>query len=110
MDDRREGPRRTCRLRASVMLPGHAPLPALTVDISRDGAALLLDCPLPSGTTCEVSFGVFAKGGVQQVNVGAQALISVFVRDAVRVSFSFSKVGIDAQRILTEFISNGTAR
>lgn len=109
-EERRDGPRRTCRVRATVTLQGYEPLPATTVDISRDGAALLLDYPLPSGTPCEVSFGVFAKGGVQQVQVGAQALNSVFVRDAVRVCFSFSKVGLDAQRILSEFVSHGSSR
>jgi len=58
--DRRDGPRRICRVRASVVLPGHAPLPGTTIDVSRDGIAILLDYPLPSGTGCDISFCVFA--------------------------------------------------
>jgi len=47
---------------------------------------------------------------VQRIDVGAQALNSVFVHDAVRVSFSFSKVGLEAQRVLSEFVGYGANR
>ena len=53
---------------------------------------------------------MFAKGGVQRLDLGAQALNSVFVRDAVRVCFSFTRVGLDAQRILSEFVGYGATR
>ena len=108
--DRRDGPRRICRLRARVALPGHAPLAGVTIDISRDGVALLLDHPLPPGMGCDISFNVFAKGAVQRIDAKAQALNSVFVRDAVRVSFSFNHIGVEAQRMLSEFVGYGAAR
>ena len=108
--ERRDGPRRICRVRASVTLPGHPPLAGTTIDISRDGIAILLDHPLPGGIACEIGFSVFAKGGVQRLDLGAQALNSVFVRDAVRVCFSFTRVGLDAQRILSEFVGYGATR
>ena len=108
--DRRDSPRRTCRLRASIAPAGQGPLAGVTIDIGRDGMAMLLDMPLPTGQTCDISFTVFAKGAVQRVAVKAQALTSVFVRDAVRVSFSFMNVGVDAQRVLTEFVSFGATR
>ena len=108
--DRRDGPRRTCRLRASVAPAGQPAMPGFSIDIGRDGMAMLLDAPLRPGQACDISFNVFAKGAVQRVDVKAQALTSVFVRDAVRVSFSFNNVGLDAQRVLTEFVSFGATR
>jgi hypothetical protein len=108
--ERRDGPRRICRVRASVALPGHQPFAGVTIDIGRDGLALLLEHPLPSGTGCEVSFNVFAKGAVQRIQTKAQALNSVFVRDAVRVSFSFNHVSVEQQRMLSEFVGHGATR
>jgi hypothetical protein len=108
--ERRDGPRRTCRLRASLTPPGRAPLPGYTIDLGRDGLALLLDHPMPPGALCDISFNVFAKGAVQRIDAKVQALNSVFVRDAVRVSFSFNNLGMDDQRLLSEFVSHGATR
>nr|AGU11840.1 hypothetical protein [uncultured organism] len=108
--ERRDSPRRICRLRASVALAGHDPLPGITFDIGRDGMAILLDYALPPGLSCDIGFSVFAKNAVQWVEVGAKVVSSIFVHDRVRVSFSFSKVGMDAQRVLTDFVGFGASR
>jgi hypothetical protein len=47
---------------------------------------------------------------VPRIEVSAQALNSVFVRDAIRVSFSFSRISLDAQRALAEFVGYGATR
>jgi c-di-GMP-binding flagellar brake protein YcgR len=108
--ERRDGPRRICRVRASVALPGHEPLPGITIDIGRDGMAVLLDYALPAGLACDIGFSVFAKNAVQRIEVRAQVASSIFVHDRVRVSFSFSKVGTEAQRVLNEFVGFGASR
>jgi hypothetical protein len=108
--ERRDGPRRICRVRASVALRGYAPLPGTTIDIGREGIAILLDYALPPGQACDIVFSVFAKNAVQRVEVGAQVVSSIFVHDRVRVCFSFSKVGMDAQRVLSEFVGFGATR
>jgi c-di-GMP-binding flagellar brake protein YcgR len=108
--ERRDGPRRICRVRASVTLAGHAPLPGTTIDIGRDGVAILLDYALPPGQACDLAFSLFARNAVQRIAIGATVVSSVFMHDRVRVSFGFSKVGMDAQRVLQEFVGFGSSR
>lgn len=109
-DERRSGPRRICRVRASVTLPGAAPLPGVTVDIGRDGMSLLLPCPLRDGTACRIVFSVFSGGGIRRLDLDARASNSIFVSDAVRVGFVFGHVMPADAAVLNEFSSYGAKR
>jgi hypothetical protein len=106
-DERRTSPRRTCRVRATVDVTGRGPLPATTVDIGRDGMALLLPCPLPDGTTCRIAFSIFCGGSVQRLEVHARATNSIFVHAHVRVGFAFTGVPPYASSLLAEFVAYG---
>jgi c-di-GMP-binding flagellar brake protein YcgR len=108
--ERRDGPRRICRVRASVTPAGHAPLAGTTIDIGREGVAIMLDYALPAGLACDIVFAIFAKNAVQRVEVSGQVVSSIFVHDRVRVGFHFSKVGMEAQRLLTDFVAFGASR
>jgi hypothetical protein len=103
-DDRRS-PRRICRLRAVVDVTGGPSLPAVTVDIGRDGMAVLLPRPLPDGTTCRVAFSIFSGGRVQRLDLNARASNSVFVRDAVRVGLAFTGMMPATGKLLGDFVS-----
>jgi hypothetical protein len=105
-DDRRS-PRRICRLRAVVDVTGGPSLPAVTVDIGRDGMAVLLPCPLPDGTTCRVTFSIFSGGSVQRIQLNARASNSIFVRDAVRVGLMFTGMMPATGNLLAEFVNFG---
>ena len=106
-DERRTSPRRTCRVRATVDVSGSAILPATTVDIGRDGMALLLPCPLPDGTACRIVFSIFCGGSVQRLEVHARATSSIFVHAHVRVGFAFTGVPPSANSLLAEFVGYG---
>jgi hypothetical protein len=105
-DDRRS-PRRICRVRAVVDVTGGPSLPAVTVDIGRDGMAVLLPCPLPDGTACRVAFSIFSGGSVQRLELSAKACRSIFVRDDVRVGLAFTSVMPAAGNLLGEFVNYG---
>lgn len=105
-DDRRS-PRRVCRVRAVVDVTSGPSLPAVTVDIGRDGMAVLLPCPLPDGTTCRVAFSIFSGGSVQRIQLNARASSSIFVRDAVRVGLCFSGMMPAVGNLLAEFVNFG---
>ena len=105
-DDRRS-PRRLCRVRAVVDVTDGSPLAAVTVDIGRDGMAVLLPCPLPDGTTCRVAFSIFSGGRVQRLDLNARASNSVFVRDAVRVGLTFTGMMPATGSLLAEFVNFG---
>jgi hypothetical protein len=105
-DDRRS-PRRICRLRAVVDVIGGKSLPAVTVDIGRDGMAVLLPCPLPDGTTCRVAFSIFSGGSVQRLDLNARVTNSVFVRDYVRVGLAFTGMMPATGSLLGEFVNFG---
>lgn len=105
-DDRRS-PRRTYRLRAVVDVTGGPTLPAVTVDIGRDGMAVLLPCPLPDGTTCRVGFSLFSGGAVQRLDLNARATNSVFVHADVRVGLAFTGVLPSTNALLAEFVNYG---
>lgn len=105
-DDRRS-PRRICRVRAVVDVTGGPSLPAVTVDIGRDGMAVLLPCPLPDGTACRVVFSIFSGGGVQRIELNARASNSIFVRDDVRVGLTFTGVMPAVGNLLGEFVNFG---
>jgi len=107
VDERRTSPRRICRVRAVVDVTGRPTLPAVTVDIGRDGMALLLPCPLPDGTPCRITFSIFSGGRVQRVELHAKAVKSVFVHADVRVGFAFTGVPPAANSLLAEFVSYG---
>jgi c-di-GMP-binding flagellar brake protein YcgR len=108
--DRRSGPRRTCRVRASVTLADGTTLAAVSIDISREGMALLLPCPLPVGTECSIHFSVYVFGAIHRILLSARALNSVFMSHDVRVGFAFVRLGTDSQRLLSEFVGHGTRR
>jgi hypothetical protein len=105
-DDRRS-PRRICRLRAVVEVTGGPSLPAVTVDIGRDGMAVLLPCPLPEGTSCRVGFSLFGGGTVQRLDLNARAINSVFVHADVRVGLAFTNILPAANALLSEFVNYG---
>jgi hypothetical protein len=106
-DDRRS-PRRLCRVRAVVDVTGGPSLAAVTVDIGRDGMAVLLPRPLPDGSTCRVAFSVFSGGSVRRLDLNARASNSVFVRDAVRVGLMFTGMMPATGSLLAEFVNFGT--
>ncbi len=105
-DDRRS-PRRLCRLRAVVDVTAGPSLPGVTVDIGRDGMAVLLPRPLPDGATCRVAFSIFSGGSVRRIELNARASSSIFVRDAVRVGLSFSGMMPAVGNLLAEFVNFG---
>ena len=105
-DDRRS-PRRLCRVRAVVDVTGGPRLPGVTVDIGRDGMAVLLSRPLRDGTTCRVGFSIFSGGRVQRIELNARASTSIFLRDAVRVGLSFSGMMPAVGNLLAEFVNFG---
>ena len=105
-DDRRS-PRRLCRVRAVVEVTSGPSLPAVTVDIGRDGMAVLLPRPLPDGTTCRVAFSIFGGGSVQRLDLNARASNSVFVRDAVRVGLMFTGIMPATGKLLGDFVNFG---
>jgi hypothetical protein len=105
-DDRRS-PRRICRVRAVVDVTGGPSLPAVTVDIGRDGMAVLLPRPLPDGTACRVAFSLFSGGSVQRIELNARASNSIFVRDDVRVGLAFTGVMPAVGNLLAEFVNFG---
>jgi len=106
-DERRTSPRRPCRVRATVEPDGGTTLSATTVDIGRDGMALLLSRPLPDGTPCRIVFSIFCGGGVQRLELQARAVKSVFVPAHVRVGFAFTGVPPAAGAVLAEFVGYG---
>ena len=105
-DDRRST-RRICRLRAVVDVIGGPSLPAVTVDIGRDGMAVLLSRPLPDGTACRVAFSIFSGGSVQRLDLNARASNSVFVFDAVRVGLTFTGMMPATGKLLGDFVNFG---
>ena len=105
-DDRRS-PRRICRVRAVVDVTGGPSLPAVTVDIGRDGMAVLLPCPLPDGATCRVAFSIFSGGSVRRLDLNARASNSIFVRDAVRVGLAFTGMMPATGKLLGDFVNYG---
>jgi c-di-GMP-binding flagellar brake protein YcgR len=108
--DRRSGPRRVCRVRASVTLADGATLAAVSIDISREGMALLLPCPLPTGTECTIDFSLYVSGAIHRIRLSARALNSVFMSHDVRVGFAFVRLAPDSQRLLSEFVGYGAGR
>ena len=105
-DDRRS-PRRLCRVRTVVDVTGRPSLAAVTVDIGRDGMAVLLPCPLPDGTTCRIAFSIFSGGSVQRIELNARASNSIFVSHAVRVGLTFTGVMPAVGKLLGEFVNFG---
>jgi hypothetical protein len=105
--ERRTSPRRICRIRAVVDVTGGPSLPAVTVDIGRDGMAVLLPCPLPDGTTCRVTFSIFSGGSVQRLDLNARACNSIFVSHDVRVGLAFTGMMPATGNLLAEFVNFG---
>ena len=94
-------------MRAVVDVTGGPSLPAVTVDIGRDGMAVLLPRPLPDGSTCRVTFSIFSGGSVRRIELNARATNSIFLRDAVRVGLSFSGMMPAVGNLLAEFVNFG---
>ena len=105
-DDRRS-PRRLCRVRAVVDVTAGPSLPGVTVDVGRDGMAVLLPHPLPDGATCRVAFSIFSGGSVQRIQLNARASSSIFMRDYVRVGLSFTGMMPAVGNLLAEFVNFG---
>ena len=102
--ERRDGPRRICRVRASVEIPGHPPLTGRVIDIGLGGMAVHLSHALPDGLSCRIRFALFAQGGIQQVDVQAQTVSSVFLSHQVRLSLRFSQLAPAVSRLLGDYV------
>lgn len=105
--ERRASPRRICRVRAVVEVTGGPSLPAVTVDVGRDGMAVLLPRPLPDGTTCRVMFSIFSGGSVRRLDLNARACNSIFVSHHVRVGLAFTGMMPATGKLLGEFVNFG---
>lgn len=108
--DRRSGPRRPCRIRADVRLPDGVAIAATSLDIGREGMALLLPRPLPVGAECAIQFSLYVFGAIHRIHLSARALNSVFMSHDIRVGFSFVRLTPDIQRLLSEFVGHGAGR
>ena len=102
--DGRDGPRRICRVRATVELPGHPPLSGRSIDVGQGGMGLLLSHALPSGLDCTVRFSLFVQSAVHHFDLPAQTLGSVFLRDDVRLSLRFTQVPPASARLLGDYV------
>lgn len=102
--ERRRSPRRVCRVRASLELPGLAPLPGQALDVSQDGMSVLLPHPLPEKSACRVRFALFVHGAMRQFDVSAQLLGNVFVSDSVRLSLKFTELPEPTRKLLGDFV------
>ena len=102
--DSRDGPRRICRVRASIEIPGHAPLPGRTLDVGQGGMGLLAAHALPGGMNCRVRFSLFIQSAIHHFDLPAQTVASIFLRDDVRLSLRFTQVPPASAKLLGDYV------
>ena len=100
----RDGPRRICRVRASIEIPGHPPLHGRTLDVGLGGMGLLLPHALPGGLHCRVRFSLFIQAAIHHFDLPAQTVASVFLRDDVRLSLRFTQVPPASAKLLGDYV------
>jgi len=103
VSERRDQPRKVCRVSATVQVAELGFLPAKTIDLSTQGIALLLPVALARGTVAEVSFKLYVNSTLHQVQAGVEVTNCVFLSADVRVGCSFVSLGAAARRVLSDF-------
>ena len=102
--ERRQVPRRVCRVKVAVQ-PGSLPLlTGRTVDLSQEGVALLLPRPLPPGSLCQVNFTLYIDGFHRNVAADAEVINCVFLRDDVRIGLRFKSLDKETTKMLSAFV------
>lgn len=102
--ERRSVQRRVCRVSVFVHV---ADLPAMkgkTVDLSADGAALLLPVALRPGQVCRIGFSLYLNGALQQIVADGEVTNCVFLSTNVRVGLRFVSLDEQTRRTLQAFV------
>lgn len=104
--ERRQVPRRVCRVKVAVQLEDQSLLAGRTVDLSQEGLALLLPRPLPPGSVCRVDFALYVDGVHRAVAAAAEVSNCVFLRDDVRIGLRFTSLDKNTKKMLSAFVAH----
>lgn len=102
--ERRQVPRRVCRVNITVQFSGLPLLNGRTVDLSQEGVALLLPRPFPPGSLCQVDFVLYVDGVHRKVAAAAEVINCVFLRDDVRIGLRFKSLDKETTKMLSAFV------
>lgn len=66
--------------------------------------AVHLSHALPDGLSCRVRFSLFTQSGVQQLDLQAETVASVFLSHHVRLSLRFPTLAPAASKLLGDYV------
>lgn len=98
--DRRDAPRKTCRVRASLDVGGQLPLVGKTLDLSHNGISLLLPQALQQGCVGNLQFTIFVNGNLERIRARVEVSNCVFLSTDVRIGFRFVELDPASKRML----------
>lgn len=98
--DRRDAPRKTCRVRACLDVGGQFELVGKTLDLSHNGISLLLPQALPQGCVGNLRFLIFVNGNLEPIRARVEVANCVFLSTDVRVGFRFVELDPASKHIL----------
>lgn len=98
--DRRDAPRKTCRVRAFFDAGPEFQLVGKTVDLSHHGISLLLPQALQQGCVAHLRFSVFVNGTLERICARVEVSNCVFLSSDVRVGCRIVELDPSSKRTL----------
>lgn len=98
--DRRDAPRKICRVRAFLDLDSQLQLAGKTLDLSHTGVSLLLPQSLQQGCVGNLRFSIFVGGSLELIHARVEVSNCVFLSTDVRVGFRFVELDPSSKRAL----------
>lgn len=74
------------------------------IDLGLGGMSMHLAYAIPPGVNCRIRFSLFIQNGIEQIDLQAQTVNSVFQSDQVRVSLRFPSLTSAASKLLGDYV------
>lgn len=105
--EQRQHSRRLFRTTAQLVVPGSAPFPVRTLDISVGGLAILATVRPPQGLNCRVLLSLSLRGqGPVAMALPVTVAHSIFAKgeEGVKVGLSFNSLEPDVAAMIQQFV------
>ena len=90
MLERREYSRVMFRREVFITLPNGESIATMAMDFSMYGIGLIVDEPLPSGTSLSVEFNILSQDSWREINLRGKVVYSKPMHDQFKCGISFS--------------------
>lgn len=104
--DRREGPRKTFKRRATITLDDAPPIDVRTVDLSMGGVAFMTEHPLPEGLSCKIAIQAFFEDGLTHIIAKGRVADAILVGlQGYRIGMQFSSLDADTKALVSRVVN-----